>query len=252
MTENKLRKFISKPREPPSGKRTHQPIILTDSKGNYLKKYACHDVEKQIVWLPKSGAKIEDSTQWLKSNISKKIINYGDIWLYVWMGTCNLTSKNKKYISLKSENDEEVDKIISKCNEIIKIINRYPGTKVTFLETPVYSIKNWNESKGHKDPNVFVEQDENLSKQIYTLNGKVREINNSLGTHSPDFSSDLRANDKYRCGKDRKLKTKKYYNFKLYSDGIHPDSLLSKTWLRKISEQAKRDCWERISNSNTN
>jgi hypothetical protein len=34
MTENKLRKFISKPREPPSGKITHQPIILTDSKGN--------------------------------------------------------------------------------------------------------------------------------------------------------------------------------------------------------------------------
>jgi hypothetical protein len=35
------------------------------------------------------------------------------------MGTCNLTSKNKKYVSLKSENDEEVDKIISKYNEII-------------------------------------------------------------------------------------------------------------------------------------
>ena len=85
---------------------------------------------------------------------------------------------------MKSENDGEVDKIISKYNEIIKIINRYPGTKVTFLETLVYS-KNWNESKGHKDPNVFVEQDENLSKQIYTLNSKVREINNSLGTHSP-------------------------------------------------------------------
>ena len=71
--------------------------------------------------------------------------------------------------------------------KIIKIINRYPGTKVTFLEIPVYSIKNWNESKGHKDPNVFVEQDENLSKQIYTLNGKVREINNSLGTFTRFF-----------------------------------------------------------------
>jgi hypothetical protein len=33
-------------------------------------------------------------------------------------------SKNKKYISLKSENDEEVDKIISNYNEIIKIINQ--------------------------------------------------------------------------------------------------------------------------------
>jgi hypothetical protein len=43
----------------------------------------------------KSGAKIKDSTQWLKSNISKKIINYGSIWLYVWMGTCNLTSKKR-------------------------------------------------------------------------------------------------------------------------------------------------------------
>jgi hypothetical protein len=37
------------------------------------------------------------------------------------------------------------------------------------METPVYSIKNWNESKGYKDHNVLVEQDENLSKQIYTL-----------------------------------------------------------------------------------
>ena len=153
---------------------------------------------------------------------------------------------------MKSEDDEEVDKIIYKYNEIIKITNRYQGTKVTFMETPVYSIKNWNESKGYKDHNVLVEQDENLSKQIYTLNGKVREINNNLGTHSPVFSSDLRANDKYQCEKDWKLKTNKYYNFKLYSDGIHPDSLLSKTWLRKISEQAKRDCGESISNSNTN
>jgi hypothetical protein len=42
------------------------------------------------------------------------------------MGTCNLTSKNKKYMSLESENDEEVDKIISKYNEIIKIINILP------------------------------------------------------------------------------------------------------------------------------
>jgi hypothetical protein len=67
------------------------------------------------------------------------------------MGTCNLTSKNKKYISLKSENDEEVDKIISKYNEIIKIINRYPGTKVTFLETPVYSKTGMNQ-KDTKTP----------------------------------------------------------------------------------------------------
>lgn len=89
---------------------------------------------------------------------------------------------------MRSENDEEVDNIISKYNEIIQIINRNPGTKVTFLETPVYSIENWNELKGHKDTNVVVEQDENLPKQIYTFNDKVREINNSICTHSPECS----------------------------------------------------------------
>ena len=111
-------------------------------------------------------------------------------------------------------------------------------------ETPVYSIQEWNKKKGHKDPSVFEEKDEILSRQISMLNSRVREINSSLGTNSPDFTSDLKTNVKYRCGLDRKLKTSDYYGFHLYYDGIHPDGQLAKTWLRKISEQARLDCWD--------
>ena len=247
MTENKLRKLINKPRDPPKGERRHKPIILADSKGKRLEEHIYHDIDKEIDWNSKGGAQVEGSTNWLRRNITRKIIRYGDIWLYVWLGTCNLTTKNQKnnYISLTSETDDEIDNITRKYREIIKIVGKYPGSKVTILETPIYSIKQWNKEKGHKDPSIFEEQDEKLEKQIFTLNGIVRQINKSLGTHSPEFTPDLQASKKVRCGNKRKLKTTKYYNFNLYKrDGIHPDNFLSKAWLRKISDQAKRDCWK--------
>lgn len=86
-------------------------------------------------------------------------------------------------------------------------MNKYPGSKVTFLETPVYSIKSWNQYQYHKDPSIFEQQDQKLQQQIYTLNNKVREINNTLGTHSPEFTSDLSKTDTYRSGTKGQLKS---------------------------------------------
>ena len=247
MTENKLRKFLDKPRDPPTGTKTHQPILLTDSKGNHLKNFAIHAAETDILWWSKGGAKTADSAAWLKRNISWKTSNYENIWLYVWLGTCDLTSKNKQYISLTQ--NYSVENITQKYEEIIRTVNKNPGSRITILETPIYSIKKWNESKGHKNPDQFDEQDKILADRIFELNGKVREINKNLHTHSPEFSSDAKTSDKYRSGKDRKLKTKKYYNFKLFKDGVHPDTLLAKTWLKKIAEQTKRDCWTNTTQS---
>ena len=161
----------------------------------------------------------------------------------VWLGTCDLTAKNKQYISLRTETDEIINKLTDKYSEIINIVKKYPGSRVTILETPTYSIKKWNKQKGHKDSSLFEEQNEKLAEQIHNLNSRGREINNVNQTHSPEFSSDLSTSRKYCCGKERKVKTKKYYNFGLYKDRIHPDNTLAKAWLRKISEQAKLDCW---------
>ena len=249
MTEkirNKLRKFLSKPRLTIEGERKLKPAVLTDSKG-HIDRYATHNAERDILWWSESGENIEKRTTWLKKNIASKIIRHGDIWLYTWLGTCNLTSKNKKYIALTSESDTEIDNIIRKYEEIIEIVNKYPGSRVTILETPIYSIKAWNTKQGHKNPNIFEDQDAKLESQIHKLNGKVREINNRLGSHSPEFSSDISNTSIYHCGNNRKTKIKRNYEFGLYRDGIHPDELLAKNWLKKISEQTKRDCWDKVS-----
>lgn len=243
MSENKLRKFINKQIPPLSGKKRLQPIVLSDSKGRYIERFYRDTTEKQLIIISQSGLKAEESKKWLKRNIAKKIIEHGDIWLYIWIGTCNLTSKNKNYIALRSQTNAEIEYIKTIYKEIIEIIKKYPGSKLTFLETPIYSIKKWNAGKGHKNPETFNEQDEQLSEQIYQLNGIVRDLNKELGSHSPEFSSDLLKNNKHRSGSKRTPKKKRQYNFDLYKDGIHPRDLLAKAWLRKIEEQAKRDCW---------
>lgn len=242
---NKIKKFLNKPRLTTSGERILKPAILTDSKG-HIDRYASHNAERDILWWSASGENIEKRITWLKKNIARHIIRHGNIWLYTWLGTCNLTSKNKKYITLTSDTNLEIDNIIRKYEEIIDIINKYPGSRITILETPIYSIKAWNTKQGHKNPDIFDDQDTKLQQQIHNLNGKVREINNRLGSHSPEFSSDISNTSKYHCGKDRKTKIRKYYDYGLYRDGIHPDELLAKNWLRKISEQTKRDCWEEV------
>jgi hypothetical protein len=141
MTESKLIKYLQKPTPATSGKRLQQPVILSDSKGNWLQRETTNESDGELIWWSKSGAKIEDSTRWLRSTIARKIIQLRDTWLYVWLGTCNLTEKNKKYINRKTETDDEILKIETYCKEIIEIINKYPGSKVTILEISKPGIK---------------------------------------------------------------------------------------------------------------
>ena len=56
------------------------------------------------------------------------------------------------------------------------------------------------------------------------------------------FTRDLN-NNKHKSVSKRTPNKKRQYNINQYKDGIHPGDLLAKAWLRKIEEQAKRDCW---------
>ena len=98
------------------------------------------------------------------------------------------------------------------------------------------------QGKVDRNPETFSEQDEQLSEQIYQLNGIVRDLSKELGSHSPEFSSDLLNNNKHTSGSKSTPKKKRQYNFNLYKDSVYPGDLLAKAWLRKIEEQAKRDC----------
>ena len=79
MSENKLRKFINKQTPPLTGRKRLQPIVLSDSKGRYIEILYSDTTEKQLIMISQSGLKAEESKQWLKRNITRKIIEHGDI-----------------------------------------------------------------------------------------------------------------------------------------------------------------------------
>ena len=243
MSLSKLQKYLDKPRPLVIGHRYRVPVLLSDSKGCYLKDHGLdqdHPVERQIDWMCKRGAKVQAGVDWLKQDINRKIRFLGNISLYVWLGTCNLTTRDKSgKIQLRSWNDDTVDEIVQNFKTIINIISEHPNSKVTFLELPIYSIRKYN-----GDDETFKDQDSELINQIYKLNGHIRDLNESVNSLSPEFSSDLYKNSKYKSGDHRNSKTRNYYNFNLFKDGLHPDKKLSKVWLRKIANVMYRDCWK--------
>ncbi|VDI02194.1 Hypothetical predicted protein [Mytilus galloprovincialis] len=245
MSNSKLVKFLNNTKEQPTTQKKYTPVVFSDSKGNWLKNHVnrSHSVEKEIIWWCKSGAKIADRLKWLQTTLNIKTRELGAIWIYVWLGTCDLTSYNKKYISINTYTDETIDHLIDHYNKIIELVQQYDSCKITILETPVYSIYRWNCHRKHKTPEEFKEQDNILTDQVIRLNFKIKELNTNINSHSPKFSNDLQTKSKFKKGDHRTSTTRTQYNYNLYADGIHPDNLLAKTWLKKIAEQAQINCW---------
>ncbi|VDI52841.1 Hypothetical predicted protein [Mytilus galloprovincialis] len=245
MSKNKLLKQLERHLVPPTGERTQTPAVLSDSKGKWLERKITNPLESNIKWWTKSGETTEKGYSWLKNNIKRKMKKHGQIWLYIWYGTCDLTSKNKKYIALTSETDSAIDKAAEYLGKIKELVKQYPKCRVTFLEIPVYSISEYNKNKDHKTPEIFKEQDTKLEAQIYKLNEKIRTLNKDELTYSPLFTTDIIHNSKtIKNKRTRTSTTRKTFSFWLYADGIHPGPLLAKVWLMKITKHALINCWK--------
>ncbi|CAG2201696.1 unnamed protein product [Mytilus edulis] len=244
MSNAKLVKFINKTTSPPTTPKKYTPVILTDSKGNWLKQKVnpTNQVEHTIKWWSKSGANGKDRYKWLENNIRQKINDLGPIWLYIWFSTCDLTTYNKGYIAITAHGTDAIDNTMQYYHKCIELIQTFDNCRVTILDTPVYSIYHWNKGK-HKTPDNFITQDKELTEQVVQLNNKIKEINSTLNSHTPKFSNDLQVRSKYKNGAHRTETNRSYYNFQLYADGIHPTNLLARTWLKKIATQAQIDCW---------
>jgi hypothetical protein len=105
-------------------------------------------------------------------------------------------------------------------------ISRFGGVALTRyttpkLETPVYSIYHWNCHRKHKSPDEFKDQDSTLADQVIRLNTKVKELNDRINITPA---------------------TRTQYNINLYADGVHPENLMAKTWLKEIVDQAQLNC----------
>ena len=191
-----------------------QPIVLSDSKARYLKDVASSIIESEIEWWYSPGWDTNSGRLYLLSKIEEAILTYGRIHLYVWLGTCNLTVKPRKYVFLNPRHG--VAQLIVYCERIARLARRRKF-KLTFIEIPIFSIRKWNELKGHKAPEKFIIRDKVLESRIKVANEHLHRINrlNQVEFRSLNVNLEVTRHNKGR-------RVKKYYNHNLYKDGIHP------------------------------
>ncbi|CAG2236255.1 unnamed protein product [Mytilus edulis] len=203
MSTTKLNKYLRQPTTPITGKKKLTPVLFADSKGNYL--------EKQI-----------------KPGIDHHIKFVFD--------------PKTRYVTLHPKPEEAVETATQNFRNIAELLRPYANCKLTFIETPPYSIQQWNIKQKHPDTNQFINQDSALSRYIYQLNQNIRTINQELGVVSPSLSVDL-SHCQSKNSKNRHKRLADKYNFTLYKDGVHPDPLLAQVWMRKIGKLMQTDCF---------
>lgn len=163
MSEQKLVNYLNKSSfEQPSGPCHQTPVIMSVSKGNRIRDNIIHPFDNNIIWWCKGGSPIENSLAWLKRILDAKLLTIGPIRLYIWLGTCNLTTTptgNKPYITLTSTKGHSAKHIINTLQEFKVYLAKYHQFDLTFLEIPIYSITAWNRFKQQPDPSLSKEQD---------------------------------------------------------------------------------------------
>lgn len=173
---------------------------------------------------------------WLSQNICSLVRTNNKVSIYVWVGTCDFTLKEGRFISIKPDISSSLVKFKENLDSIKRLANQEPTVKLTFLQLPIFSITEWNKTKGHANPDSFKDSDQDLHRYIKSANQYIGELNDSLGTTTPKFNQDLIKSTKGRPdGKIRYL-----INNHLLKDGVHPSQLLAKVWMKNILKKLQK------------
>ncbi|CAC5407356.1 unnamed protein product [Mytilus coruscus] len=96
MSTTKLNKYLRQPTTPITEKKKLTPVLLADSKGNYLEKQIKPGTDHHIkFWCAKSRTTAKE-LHWLQQNLAHKIGHLDNISIYIWLGTCDLTALDPK------------------------------------------------------------------------------------------------------------------------------------------------------------
>lgn len=244
MSVSKLSKFVEKPIIIQNTHINKKPVLLSSSKGFCLKPH--HDLIEQfghsIEFCCKPGGTFDFGLHYLEKNLDRLVVQYKSIVLYIWLGTCDITTKRGKFIYLTHKTDDECSDFISfKLNQFVKLCSRFtPHVKLIFLEIPPYSLKDWNLFKGCSLSHIvdLDEQEQVLHRRIDILNELVKSTNNRLNplgdVLSLNFRSDLLIYK--RAGKAPVV------NYKLLRGGVNPIDLLARSWMKRLVSKIFIDC----------
>jgi hypothetical protein len=214
-------------------------IILSDSKGNYLKnqvenisQYA--DTSSVVFW-SRGGRKSSEGVSFLEEKISHgcPLLGNNSVVLF-WHSTCDVTNlqRPQRYVRPAFESGDEFLNYLEPSFRKLVDINNQNSFDIGFLETPPVFPSIWNKSKGDPDWGCF--EDSFINNQIDKVNNHIRTINQELNYVSPKFVCD--------CMKFRKRgKTRKTFLCSdLFQDGIHPVDCAAQKWLYQIIKSVSR------------
>ena len=225
---------------------TKKPIVLADSKARYIKQH--EDLLNQFDYSVEfnffGGARFCDYYVWLQKNLASKVRKYGEIFLYIWLGTCDLTVKHKEfqkddkinkyrklqYIDLRHSSDAfAISYVKDQIQKFRQYVSHFPTVQLVFLEIPCYSIVRYNRHLRYPNADSFLENEYILNERIGILNDHIREVNFDSGFSTPRFKKDLL---KYRkkAGGVQKITL----DYSGYFDGLHPNVKLARTWMKRI------------------
>ena len=245
MSQSKIRKYIDRPLHF-NGRLRSKPVILSDSKGFSLKPHLdlVHQFQENIIIECRAGARFQDYFHWLRINLITLVQSFGNIVLYIFLGTCDLTFKKGKFTELRHKDDiSAISYVKFQIERYLAFVKNFSTVTLVFLEIPPYSIEAWNRAKGHRDPKNFHSQDFILLERIALVNEYIRSVNERSSESrktplsSPRFKLDLLKFRKEKGGKQRVS-----INFSNYKDGIHPTCLLARCWMKRIVTQVLIDC----------
>lgn len=234
MSDARLKRYLARPLR--TGQGFRKLILLSDSKGNYLKRYILPG--DGVSFECKSGRRLADGLLWLYTNIDQVLQTCSHVCLYVWLGTCDLTARCGKLLKLRHVTIEDCYRYFAEQIERYYVfLANHSKVKIVFLQIPPYSIVSWYMAKGTAVTDADRIEDLKLFERICLINEFVDTCNDNRGVFSPRFKLDL-INDKKRAGKSGRRSV----TYKFYLDGIHPGPLLARVWLKRIIEKSVIDC----------
>lgn len=117
-------------------------------------------------------------------------------------------------------------------NIYYRLTARYRNVKLVFLEIPPYSMVSWYVSEGLSIPESLHVQDRELFERTCYVNDFIRTKNDACQVQSPRFKLDL---IKTRTATGKSIRSSVTFN--QYLDGIHPNPLLARVWMKRIAER---------------
>ena len=205
-------------------------ILVGDSKLRHLSIEMSSKTHINIIW--RSGAPLEHN--YLTQQVNRHIGRYANPVVLLWFGTCEFTgfidgNKKNNYINLVPNFNNVTTTLINKYTAYKqRCLAIKPNARIIFIETPIYSLIQWNKKLGHPHPEIYTNNQIRLENAIVDFNKLIRELNDPF--LPPHINQDMYLYIKRKASQPQ---TKKPC-YMLLIDGIHPGKPISQLWLIRI------------------